>query len=506
MTDRNSENFFRSMDENTKPNGAGAPRGRFTLTRFAYMKSDVSRPYIVQTLLPRGGLIVVWGPPKCGKSFWVSDLALHVALGRTYRGRRVEAGIVVYITCEGQSGFPARMEAFRRRKLQKSDDPDPPFYLLPTRLDLVGEVDRLIAEIADQIGEAGPVLIVIDTLNRSLVGSESKDEGMSRYVQACDRIREAFHCAVLVVHHCGTNDQRPRGHTALTGAADTQIAVRRDKAGNIIATVEYMKDGPEGDEIISRLVPVDDIGVDEDGEPISSCIVEPSTTDPITGKTNRSSRPKTRSLSMRCKRRSPRTENRPQHTTTSPAMLPSSPSICGDTSTCQTQVLMGSPKTRAIEHGAGAATLYKPRRSCSSAMKWSGPRDWRTNRFIRNPDRPDKFLTAGQSPDKTPARRSLQNVRTTDRLILEAYTRTNRTNLYKRLSVVRSSLSETITAERKDRGDPGPFSRACCRRLPRPRHQLDPVGRDAAQTDATVDPRRTERPVLHRSVDISITL
>ncbi len=98
---------------------------------------------------------------------------------------------------------------------------------------------------------------------------------MSAYVRACDKLREEFKCAVIVVHHCGTNDQRPRGHTSLTGAADAQIEVKRDKAGNIAVTVEYMKDGAEGDKIVSRLVVVK-LGSDEDGEPITSCIVEPS--------------------------------------------------------------------------------------------------------------------------------------------------------------------------------------------------------------------------------------
>jgi hypothetical protein len=212
------------------------------------------------------------------KLFWVSDLALHVALGWPYRARRVEAGAVVYVTCEGQSGFSARIEAFRRSKLAHSDNdplPDPPFFLLPTRLDLVGETDALIADISAQLAGAGCILIVIDTLNRSLIGSESKDEDMSAYVRACDRLREAFKCAVIIVHHCGTNDQRPRGHTSLTGAADAQIEVKRDKASNIVATVEFMKDGPEGDKIINRLAAVD-VGTDEDGELITSCILEPS--------------------------------------------------------------------------------------------------------------------------------------------------------------------------------------------------------------------------------------
>ena len=39
-------------------------------------------------------------------------------------------------------------------------------------------------------------------------------------------------------------------------------------------TVEYLKDGPEGDTIVSRLEQVE-VGTDEDGEPITSCVVVP---------------------------------------------------------------------------------------------------------------------------------------------------------------------------------------------------------------------------------------
>ena len=283
--------FFRKIATDKSPNGRGRagniagsrqhdgkfstphPR-RFPLTRFAEIRLDQRRRYLVKGLIPRPGIIVVWGPPKCGKSFWVSDLALHVALGWTYRGRRVEPGAVVYVACEGQEGFRARIEAFRMVRLVDGNG-DPPFHLLPTRLDLPGDIDALIADIALQLGEPGCVLIVVDTLNRSLVGSESKDEDMTGYIAACDKLREAFGCAVIIVHHCGVEGTRPRGHTSLTGAADAQIAVKRDKANQIVATIEFMKDGPEGGEIVSRLAIVD-VGTDEDGEPVTSCIVEPT--------------------------------------------------------------------------------------------------------------------------------------------------------------------------------------------------------------------------------------
>src|ERR671910_3644702 len=83
----------------------------------------------------------------------------------------------------------------------------------------------------------------LDTLNRSLTGSESSDEDMSSYVNAADAIREAFTCFVGIVHHCGIDSSRPRGHTSLTGAVDAQIAVKRDASDRVIVTVEHMKDG-----------------------------------------------------------------------------------------------------------------------------------------------------------------------------------------------------------------------------------------------------------------------
>jgi hypothetical protein len=118
------------------------------------------------------------------------------------------------------------------------------------------------------------IAVVIDTLNRSLAGSESDDKDMSAYIRAADTIRDAFGCAVIIVHHCGIDGTRPRGHTSLAGAVDTQIAVKRDSAGNIITTVERMKDGPEGDTVVSRLESLE-VGVDIDGDPITSCVVVP---------------------------------------------------------------------------------------------------------------------------------------------------------------------------------------------------------------------------------------
>jgi len=154
------------------------PESRIKLIPFDEIKLGAEPRYLVKGVIPREGLVVVWGPPKCGKSVWTFDVAMHVALNWLYRDRRVQQGPVVYCAFEGQNGFEARGEAFRQTFPIEASDPVP-FYLEPFTLDLVADHAELIAIIGQQLGVAPPVLVVLDTLNRSLRGSENDSKDMS---------------------------------------------------------------------------------------------------------------------------------------------------------------------------------------------------------------------------------------------------------------------------------------------------------------------------------------
>jgi hypothetical protein len=248
---------------------------KFRLTAFKDIKVNTTRrSYLVKGLLASTGLAVIWGPPKCYKSFWATDIGLHVALGWPYRDRRVVQTAVCYIALEGQYGFAARIEVFRKHH-NISADTEVPFHLITTPLDLIREADRLIEEVKKQLGDKYPGLVFIDTLNRSLVGSESKDEDMAAYLRAAEKIEQAFNCAVAIVHHCGVDATRPRGHTSQTGAVESQIAVKKLTKLLVGIKVEVAKDFEEGTEIVSRLEVVDTGLVDPDGDAISSLVVLP---------------------------------------------------------------------------------------------------------------------------------------------------------------------------------------------------------------------------------------
>ena len=255
-----------------KEPAATGGRASIQLVSFDDIKMAEGAPQLVAGLIPLSSLTLVWGAPKSGKSFKVFDIAMHVARGRDYRGHKVKQGAVAYCIFEGQRGFRNRVTAYRQHHKITAGS-GVPFWLMPTRLDLVKQW-RDLAEIITNDMPDTPACIVLDTLNRSLKGSESSDQDMSCYIDAADALREHFNCAVIIVHHCGWNDTRSRGHSSLIGAVAAQLSVKRDTGKNIILTVDDMRDGEEGDTVVSRLKVIE-IGLDPDGAPITSCVIEP---------------------------------------------------------------------------------------------------------------------------------------------------------------------------------------------------------------------------------------
>lgn len=283
------------------PNESG---GRICLHHLNDILLSTTRRDLVDGLIPRVGLTVIYGPPKSGKSFFAFDLAACVAFGKEYRGRRVDQGAAIYCYLEGQSAASARVAALKQQ-YQRDDEQDVPFYMMTSPLNLVADHQELIAAIQNELGRtprggraelepnssgthaevdpkvwkkpfsSAPHVIVIDTLNRSFPGSESSDQDMAAYIKALDAIRDAFECSIIVVHHCGHEAAaRPRGHSSLIGAADAVIGVKKEPAGQFIAKLEMMKDGSEGAVLAGRLEAID-VGHDQDGELITSCVVVP---------------------------------------------------------------------------------------------------------------------------------------------------------------------------------------------------------------------------------------
>ena len=245
------------------PDKSGAVTSHIPVVAWDEVEPDRDTEFCVDPILPKHGSVLAYGKTKVGKGFWALDIAWHIAANMSYYGHDVEGGVVVYICLEGQHGIKNRIEAIKR----KHDVRHIPFYLVTVPLKLADDVGALIAAVEDVVGGQVPVVVFVDTVNRSIHGSEFSDEVMAEYIAAVDAMVDRWNGLVVLIHHEGLAENRPRGHTSLPGAVDGQLHVEGDRRGHIWVTVDYMRDGPTGTRI-DLWMEKTDIGVDKKGKKI----------------------------------------------------------------------------------------------------------------------------------------------------------------------------------------------------------------------------------------------
>lgn len=228
---------------------------------------------LIRGVLGEGGLSVLYGAPGAGKSFLALDLAYAVAKGQPWMGRDTRQGPVIYAVGEGVSGLRRRAKAISVMKGGEAQQ----VMFLPHTLSTPDNVEKM-ALILGQVKayyRSDPCLLIFDTLSRFF--GEGDDENsakdMRRFVNAIGSLQADFPgLHVMLVHHSGKDQDRGmRGSSVLQGAADTVIQCRKNGGGHL-AFIEKQKDGQDNFPLPFGLEEVD-LGVDDDGEPITSCVI-----------------------------------------------------------------------------------------------------------------------------------------------------------------------------------------------------------------------------------------
>jgi len=248
-----------------------------------------TRNWLMKNLLLSHVFGLVYGGPNGGKSFLTTDLALSAALAAVrgtsvdWFGHKTKGFGTIYLVAEGREDFEIRLHAWRTENGVR-DDEVLPFVFLPTTIDLRSsedDVKKLIEEVkvlSAQMQERCRVpasLVVVDTVARALAGgNENASEVMGAFVINCDRLKDETGCTVLGVHHGGKEAGRgPRGHESLHGATDFEFEVTGAQGDSPnVWRVAKNKSAAVGAfhkfRLKQRVV-----GADEDGDPITSCVV-----------------------------------------------------------------------------------------------------------------------------------------------------------------------------------------------------------------------------------------
>lgn len=211
--------------------------------------------WLIEQVLPENGLGVLYGPRGCGKSFLALDIGLSVSEGLQWLHKaNVAAGPVAYIVAEGRGGLKFRLKAWRETHPTYAEFPTE-YILEPVQFLQAGATGSFLKSLREQ-----PKLIIVDTLARCFAGGdENETKDMNQFVAEMDRIRRETGGAVLVVHHTGRAEDaqdRPRGNTALDGAADSMFLLK-PSAHHLTLSCTKQKDAEEFKPFRVRLQSID---------------------------------------------------------------------------------------------------------------------------------------------------------------------------------------------------------------------------------------------------------
>ena len=224
-------------------------------------------------MLPARGLAGLYGPSGSGKSFLALDVAAAIASGEDWFGYRVKRAPVVYCALEGEGGFRLRVAAWEEENGGDLPD-DLRLVLQSVKLTNPQDVQDLAAVV---LGAGAGAVTILDTLNRAAPeADENSSADMGKILEAVKELQRLTGGLVILVHHTGKDATKGlRGHSSLFAALDAAVEVTRD--GDRRAwRVAKAKDGADGEAHPFRLSVVD-LGLDDEDEAVTSCVVRTDT-------------------------------------------------------------------------------------------------------------------------------------------------------------------------------------------------------------------------------------
>lgn len=188
--------------------------------------------WLIEDLLPSGGLSMLASKPKVGKSTLARCMALAVARSERFLGHACQGGPVLYLGLEDKRAATA--DHFRRLGAAHE-----PVHIITNR-----PADGLpVNAVKAEIERLGAVLCIVDTLARMIDIEDLNDYAqVQRSVGPLLDLSRRTNCHVALLHHTGKSD-RPDGDsilgsTALFGIVDVVATMKRNADGQrTLATV-----------------------------------------------------------------------------------------------------------------------------------------------------------------------------------------------------------------------------------------------------------------------------
>jgi KaiC/GvpD/RAD55 family RecA-like ATPase len=234
--------------------------------------------WLIHKLIPDMSYGLMFGGYMTKKSFTAIDICMHLAHGlEDWHGYKIYgAGVprtTVYVAGEGWGNMARRQKAWLKAKgLERNNH----FWVIPDCPQI--EKPEELVDMAEAIEDLNikPDILVIDTLSYLIEGKNENDQSDMGPIKGFIRslMKRWPGVTILLVTHSGKGDKdEARGHSTLTSDADFALSVKALDKHSIAVRTRKQKDGAEHDLGVDLESEVIELGEDEEGEVISSLVL-----------------------------------------------------------------------------------------------------------------------------------------------------------------------------------------------------------------------------------------
>ena len=166
-----------------------------------------------------------------------------------------------------------RIKAIEIEKKESFSKASHLFYCLNDIVSLYS-VKKDTTDFIEEVKQFDPKLIIIHTLAMAMSsGDENRTQDITVVVENMKRIQQALGCHITVLHHPGKDETRgARGSSALHAASDTVLELKKKK--DVVCVRAVKQRDMEGDKELNFKIEKIVIGKDEDGDEVSSAIIQ----------------------------------------------------------------------------------------------------------------------------------------------------------------------------------------------------------------------------------------
>ncbi len=251
-------------------------QSKFDLQTLSSIKPCFNQNWRWKKVLPSAGVAFIYGPSSVGKTFLMVHVGLAIAAGKPIAGEKTVQCGVVYCAAEAGEGVNTRVS---QAKASMNLPDTTPFSLLtmaPNMGEKNDDTEELIRAIksAEDRDQTQYQVVILDTLARVMTGldeNSTKDAGI--FITNAERLAHELNALVIVVHHSGKNvDNGMRGSSALLGAANTVLKIA-ERGDYTWLNIEKQRDGSDNLGFSFQRKTVE-VGTDQDGENVTTCVLD----------------------------------------------------------------------------------------------------------------------------------------------------------------------------------------------------------------------------------------